>query len=236
VRVECAHFSRQGRKGVNEDSVLSPFQFNGFWWAAVADGMGGRPGGGEASVAAVETVTAKVRAGLTDLTELFAAAHTQLRELALRAPALGSMGTTLSLLRFTNSAAEVGHVGDSRIYHLRGDGIVDRTVDQTEVEQLVQQGVLSKARARRYPRRHILLSVLTPDKNYDLYQSDFEIRSGDRLILLTDGASAKILRREVRDLSLATPHPKLFCDALALEIERRTPEDDCTAVCIDIKD
>lgn len=144
------------------------------------------------------------------------------------------MGTTLSLIHFKDYKAEVGHVGDSRIYHLRGDGIVDRTVDQTEVEQLVQQGVLSRARALRYPRRHVLLSVLSPDRSYDLYKSVFEIKVGDRLVLLTDGVSSKLLRREVRDLSRQQLTPQSFCDALAHEIEHRTPEDDYSAVCIDI--
>ena len=235
MKMAFAHFSHAGRKSANEDSVLLPFAVGGTWWAAVADGMGGRSGGAIASTTVLETVAAKITSGLNDFPELFVAAHTQIQTVAVKNPDLEAMGTTLSLIRFTESIAEVGHVGDSRIYHLRGDGIVDRTVDQTEVEQLVQHGVLSKARARRYPRRHILLSVLSPHKNYDLYRSDFEIRSGDRLILLTDGVSAKILRREVRDLSLQETDPKSFCDALASEIERRTPEDDYTAVCIDIK-
>jgi PPM family protein phosphatase len=235
MKFAFAHFSHAGRESANQDSVLPPFDFSGTWWAAVADGMGGRPGGAAASATALETIAAKIRSGLSNLTELFAAAHTQLQDVASKNPHLESMGTTLSLIRFTDSVAEVGHVGDSRVYHLRGDGIVDRTVDQTEVEQLVQQGVLTRGRARRYPRRHILLSVLSPNRSYDLYQSDFEIQSGDRLILLTDGVSAKLLRKEIRDLSVGHSDPQSFCDALALEIEQRTPEDDYTAICIDVE-
>jgi protein phosphatase len=236
MRIDSAHFSRQGRKGANEDSVLPPFSCGGVWWAAIADGMGGRRGGAIASTTVIETISAAIKSQhLIDVAELFTAAQNQLQAVATNKPELSSMGTTLSLIRFSGSGAEVGHVGDSRIYHLRGDGIVDRTVDQTEVEQLVQQGVLSKARARRYPRRHILLSVLSPDRSYELYKSEFKIKDGDRLILLTDGVSSKLLRREIRDLSLRQSSARSFCDALASEIDRRTPEDDYSAVCIDIE-
>jgi serine/threonine protein phosphatase PrpC len=144
------------------------------------------------------------------------------------------MGTTLSLIRLNGSAVEVGHVGDSRIYHLRADGIVDRTVDQTEVEQLIQQGILSKARARHYPRRHVLLSVLSPSKTYKLYRSSFDLTLGDRLILLTDGVSSKLLRKEIRDLSLHHPNAQSLALALENEINLRNPDDDYSAICIDI--
>jgi PPM family protein phosphatase len=146
------------------------------------------------------------------------------------------MGTTLSLVRLYGATAEVGHVGDSRIYHLRSDGLVDRTVDQTEVEELVQRGVLSRGRARRYPRRHVLLSVLSPSRKYDLQRQQFNIQNGDRLLLITDGVSPKMLRREIRDLSLKKQNPQLFCDALADEIEKRGPQDDYSAICVDIKE
>jgi PPM family protein phosphatase len=235
VKVEHAYFSRKGRKGVNQDHVLPPFNFDNGWWSAIADGMGGHKGGDTASETAIKTVTDAVRIQhVTDIETIFRSTQDQLRLVATNKPELSSMGTTLSLLHFKEYKAEVGHVGDSRIYHLRGDGIVDRTVDQTEVEQLVQQGVLSRTRAQRYPRRHVLLSVLSPERKYDLYRSVFEVKAGDRLILLTDGVSSKFLRREVRDLSRDRPTPQAFCDALMCEIENRAPDDDYSAICIDI--
>jgi PPM family protein phosphatase len=172
--------------------------------------------------------------GLSELAALFETAQKALRSVADRDPSLKSMGSTLSVLRLYGATAQVGHVGDSRIYHLRGDGIVGRTVDQTEVEQLVQQGVLSKAGARRYPRRHVLLSVLSPPKDYDLYNSEFQIKAGDRVILLTDGVSSKLLRLEIRDISLRHTNTKSFCQTLVNEITGRNPADDYSAICIDI--
>lgn len=235
MKIESAYFSRKGRKDRNDDSVLPLICSNGTWWAAVADGMGGRAGGDIASTAVIDEIKSSIEIRHeADLSKLFSLAQTHLQTIAKNNPEWASMGTTLSLISISGRVAEVGHVGDSRIYHLRGDGIVDRTVDQTEVEQLVQQGVLSRARARRYPRRHILLSVLSPSREYELHKERFEIVEGDRLLLLTDGVSSKILRREIRDLSLEKSSPQSFCDVLAAEIERRSPQDDYSAICLDI--
>jgi serine/threonine protein phosphatase PrpC len=124
MKVDCAHFSREGRKTANEDSLMLPFSFRGVWWAAIADGLGGRPGGAIASMTATEAISAAIKAQhRTDIAALFTAAQNQLKVVAASKPELSSMGTTLSLIRLNSHSAQVGHVGDSRIYHLRGDGI-----------------------------------------------------------------------------------------------------------------
>ena len=146
------------------------------------------------------------------------------------------MGTTLSLVSIHGNLAKLGHVGDSRVYHLRNEGIISRTVDQTEVQELIERGVLSKANARRYSRRNVLLSVLSPDRDYRLLEDSFEIKEGDRLLLITDGVSSKVLAKELRDLSLECDNPKTFCDELLKKIELRNPVDDYTALCLDIAD
>jgi protein phosphatase len=170
-----------------------------------------------------------------DIARLFGEAQERLKLIASEKPDLADMGTTLSVISISNKIANVGHVGDSRIYHLRSEGIVDRTVDQTEVEQLVQQRVLSKASARRYPRRHVLLSVLSGNRDYELHREQFDIQEGDRLLLLTDGVSSKVLRQEIRDMSRQHSDTKSFCAALADEIEKRMPQDDYSAICLDIR-
>ena len=236
MKIESAYFSRKGRKELNEDAVLPPILVRGLWWAAVADGMGGHVGGSVASSSVIEAIKSSIEGQVElDIARLFVEAQERLKAIEREKPDLAEMGTTLSLLSLSEKIANVGHVGDSRIYHLRSEGIVDRTVDQTEVEQLVQQRVLSKASARRYPRRHVLLSVLSASRSFELHREQFEIQAGDRLVLLTDGVSSKVLRQEIRDMSRRQPDPKSFCAALVDEIEKRLPQDDYSAICLDIK-
>jgi PPM family protein phosphatase len=228
-------FPKEYKQGHNEDAVLPAVRVGDCFWAAVADGMGGHVGGDIAS----RTVIDEMRSQITSdpqiaIRDLFALAQKRLKAIGDKNPDLTKMGTTLSLLRICGNVGEVGHVGDSRIYHLRSDGIVDRTVDQTEVQELVERGVLRKGDAKRYPRRNVLLSVLSPERPYDLYQDKFEIRPGDRILLLTDGVLTSVLRREIRDISLANRNPTSFCNELMRVIKSRTPTDDHSVVCLDL--
>ncbi|HET7679903.1 MAG TPA: protein phosphatase 2C domain-containing protein [Xanthobacteraceae bacterium] len=235
MQIQAASFCRRGQKQTNDDSVLPLLQANGAWWAAVADGMGGHPGGALASSHVIDVIRAEIESSRqADIANLFARAQQSLSALARERPEFATMGTTLSLLRLTPRGGEIGHVGDSRIYQLRSENWVARTVDQTEVEQLVQRGVLTRAEARYYPRRNILLSVLSASTDYRLQRETFDIRARDRFVLLTDGVTENLLPEEIRDLSLGAKDVQALCDAIQAEVENRSPHDDYTALCLEI--
>lgn len=237
MKITSAFFTHTGIKGDNEDCLLPPLLLESTWWAAVADGVGGHAGGKVASNTAIESVRATIaRDPQTGMRNLFSTVHERLKEIAGDDDVLEKMGTTLSVVRFDRKQAHVGHVGDTRIYHLRGKGIVDRTRDQTEVQRLILDRILSKAQARRYPRRSVLLSVLSPSRSYDLYEESFEIEPGDRIILLTDGVYEKVRRGEIRDVSVASPAAKDLSENLERVVSARDPVDDYSALVIDIAD
>jgi protein phosphatase len=235
MTIDSYSFSSVGKKAENEDAALSRNAQNGTWWAAIADGMGGQAGGRTASTTAVAVVDSVIdKTPEPSMDEIFSEVRRQLQRRSEECPELSRMGTTLTLLAIAGTQARVGHVGDTRIYHLRNEGILARTVDQTEVQELITRGVLSKASARRYSRRNILLSVLSPTSEFQLFQTSFEVQRGDRLVLCTDGISSKIFAKELRDLSLECKTAQEFCARLMKEIESRNPTDDYSAICIDI--
>lgn len=234
MKIDSFFFSLVGQKSENEDAVLSRGTADG-WWAAIADGMGGRAGGKIASSTAIAEVEASIsKSPPPSIPTIFASVKRQLELEAQKNAELSRMGTTLSLVAIKENNANVGHVGDSRIYHLRNEGIVGRTIDQTEAQELIARGVLSKADARRYSRRNILLSVMSPTSDYQLLEEHFEVLKGDRLILVTDGISSKMFAREIRDLSLESKTAQVFCEKLAQEVGSRDPTDDYSAICIDV--
>ena len=236
MKISSAYFSHRGKKSENEDAVLPLVECGETWWAAIADGMGGHAGGQIASTTAIVVLQTMIKKNShASFPEIFASIRNELRKISDQRPELTKMGTTLSLLALEENRARIGHVGDSRIYHLRNEGIVSRTVDQTEVQELVARGVLSKAAARRYPRRNVLLSVLSPHTEYQLSKSIFDVLSRDRLVLITDGVSSKVLTRELRDLSLESSTPQMFCEKLMEMVALREPADDYTAICLDIQ-
>lgn len=235
--IRAAQFSHPGPEKENEDCLLGLTQIDTDSYAAVADGLGGHAGGRIASETAVGAIKENIRhKPHPTMMDLFGAAVRELRLAAANDEALKKMATTLSIIRLSNSSAEIGHVGDSRIYHLRGDGIVARTIDQTEAQHLIDRGVLSKAEGRKYHRRNVLLSVLSPAASYDLYQQSFGVVSGDRIILVTDGVYRIALRREIRDISKRSVAAENFCTHLEAFIRERGPIDDFSAVCLDIVD
>ncbi len=229
--INFATFSMAGRKGENQDAILAPRNIAGYWLTAIADGVGGAAGGAVASGLAIAAVDNTVtRSPFVDLPTLFDQVRADLAERAQVDPSLAKMATTLTVCRIRDNRCEIGHVGDTRLYHLRGGGIQTRTRDQTEAQELVDAGVLKPDEVRRYARRNVLLSSISPNREYSLFQTEFYVTTGDIVILTTDGVHGLIQRRELRDLAVASGSSQSLVSSIRQEIERRGPIDDYSSV------
>ncbi|WP_339772768.1 protein phosphatase 2C domain-containing protein [uncultured Pseudosulfitobacter sp.] len=221
-----------GPKGENQDVVLEPFQVGDTTWCGIADGVGSAALGGMAARAGLDEVR-----GMTDaepMGELFARVSRKLATLAEQHGNPKSLSTTLSLLCIEGDKANVGHVGDTRITHYRGGGVMTRTKDQTEVQKLLDDGVLTKNQARRYPRRNVLLSAMSAGREYDLHEATFSLEVGDRVLLTSDGFHGKLLRPQLASLSAATPDFDEFWRALEEKLSVESMEDDASCLAIEI--
>ena len=203
--------------------------------AIVADGVGGNYGGGVASALAVkEAIELITVSPSSSIEQIFAAVSRTIKERGNTDLISNQMATTLSLcLVDSQGTAYVGHVGDSRIYHLRGKGIVQRTKDQTEVAALVEAGILSREQAKSYPRRTVLRSALSAKGAYELFEITFPVASGDRLILLTDGIYRLVSKSQLRDFSLASTSIEDLSRKIRDEISNKN-DDDATLVILGI--
>jgi serine/threonine protein phosphatase PrpC len=161
----------------------------------VADGMGGHPAGDVASRIALDTLTqAFPSLPEGDLGQALKQAYRQANEAIYAAgetePAHAGMGTTLTSALLHGKYATVAHVGDSRAYLLRGDGITQVTRDHTVVSDEVTQGRISAEDAKADPRRNMLTHALGTNPKLDrTLPSIFELTllPGDRLMLCSDG-------------------------------------------------
>lgn len=229
-----AFFSEKGPRPDNQDRILSPRNVDGGGTiAAIADGVGGAAGGGEAAQIAIEMV-AESSGTPTSLQDAFTACFQMLRSRAEDNDQLRKMATTLSALLILDGYAHVAHVGDSRIYHIRGAGIKDLTEDQTELAELRRKGILTKTQALRYPRKGVLLSALSPKGVFQLLTNEAQLQSGDRLLLLTDGVHQIILRRPILELSLQHPGVQDFINAIKTTVEKIGPKDNFSALAIQV--
>ena len=140
------------------------------------------------------------------------------------------MATTLSLCVVHNDGlVRVAHVGDSRIYHLRRTGILQKTKDQTEVAALIAAGILSNEQAKTYPRRTVLQSALAAKGSYEVFQTEFNLEKDDRVVLLTDGVYRLISKARLRDMSISSENVEQLASSLKEEINGRN-DDDATVV------
>jgi serine/threonine protein phosphatase PrpC len=145
--------------------------------AMVADGVGGLEGGAEASATALESVMQYVSDSMSclyerDVTEK--AFTEQLQQCALRSHEAilarradghqeGTMATTLTLFMGVWPAYYIVQVGDSRYYLWREGRLTQLTRDQTIAQELVDQGILTRAQAPHTQFAHVLSSALGAD-------------------------------------------------------------------------
>ena len=202
---------------------------------AVADGMGGHQGGEVASNLALERLE-RATDGDSDLADVVREANRAVFEQAAQDPGLAGMGTTLTAVRVQDERLHLAHVGDSRMYLLR-DGRLERiTRDHTVVEQLVDQGRMTAEDAKIHPQRSILTRALGVDEDIQVDESDVDVRSGDRVLLCSDGLTGMVDEDRILSILTDTPDPQAACGALIEAANEAGGQDNITAVVLDVLD
>ena len=164
---------------------------------AVADGVGGLPGGAQASEAAVRSLL--VASG-TDLRSLSDAAEAAERAVQALADGENRPATTLTALVRSGTRLGLVHIGDSRAYLLRNGELSRLTQDHSYVQALVDAGRLGAEEARTHEKRPMLAKALGAGSGRS--EPDVSLRSaqpGDRYLLCTDGLSATVPPAEIAD-------------------------------------
>ena len=192
---------------VNEDSftVIAPETY------VVADGMGGHAAGEVASRILVDTAKE-----LLDRPEVFYS-ELVLKKAVLRAndailsqasevPEYAGMGTTATLFHREGEQGIWAHVGDSRIYLLRGQELCQITRDHSLVEDLVENGSITREEARNHPRKNILTRAVGAEENLLVDTGSLRLQNGDRLLLCSDGLTNMVTDAQIQEI-LQDGHP-----------------------------
>jgi serine/threonine protein phosphatase PrpC len=236
--IELASLTDLGRQRErNEDSL-------GYWeaedepefckkgrLAVIADGMGGHEGGQQASQLAIKTLSSVYRDcngadPQTALLKGLQAAHEAILDYAARHPGLYGMGTTCTAAAIVGSQLFFSHVGDSRLYLVRGESISRLTRDHSYVGRLVEAGLLRPQDAEHHPQRHVLTAALgvgaelTPDAP----PAAIELRCGDILLLCTDGLWGVVSDDELQAKALAGSPEQACRELIALANSRGGPD------------
>ncbi|MBM4319035.1 MAG: cyclic nucleotide-binding domain-containing protein [Deltaproteobacteria bacterium] len=190
------------KRSSNEDGFLADTALGLFM---VCDGMGGHAAGETASSEALKEIHRFLEQHLPELQQLeqsgkearpkvlrlleqavLSACH-HLYALAVANPRLRGMGTTVSLLLCRDRWAYLAHVGDSRIYLVRGEQMHQLTEDHTVLAELMRRSRTEAESIKELPYRHSLSRAVGTQSTVEVDAVELELFSGDRFLLCTDG-------------------------------------------------
>lgn len=171
----------------------------------VADGMGGHAAGDYASRFTVEKVVDYARQStkrepVAILREAVKEANELLLAAAANDPQKEGMGTTLVAAVVDNDRLYVANVGDSRLYILNQEKIVQITRDHSLVEEMIRLGEMDKEEAKDHPDKHIITRAIGvfAEVHVDFFET--VIKSGDIILMCTDGLTNMVDDESIRQI------------------------------------
>ena len=170
---------------------------------AVTDGMGGYRGGEIASTYAVDEIKEYLQStptiNETSLVDAILHANTRIVNRVAREERLSGMGTTAVVVAKVDDNLLWASVGDSRLYIYRNDKLTQITTDHSMVQQLLDAGEITKEEMIVHPQRNLLTrAVGVEDLHVD--SGTLPVKSGDRILLCTDGLSGYISDERIREV------------------------------------
>jgi len=186
----------------NEDSVAADASIG---VAVLADGMGGYNAGEVASGMATTVLTAELQQLLASgegrvmngdagrahaesiLRTEIAKANASIYQAAQSQPQYAGMGTTLVVALFYDNRVTVAHIGDSRVYRLRGDELVQITKDHSLLQEQIDSGMITPEQARFSQNKNLVTRALGIDPTVDAEIREYQTRPGDLWLLCSDG-------------------------------------------------
>ena len=202
----------------NEDAlaVIEPDTY------LVADGMGGQAAGEIASrmlVSAIETFLHASDHPWDErvLEKAIIRAGERIYEAGQGREDYKGMGTTATILHIDNNRAYFAHVGDSRLYRLKGERIEQLTEDHSYVETLVRNGEISQAAARIHPMKNYLTQAVGAMLDIQVDTGNFKVKSGDAFLLCTDGLTNMVSDEEISRIIRSSSNPADALVQAALE-------------------
>ena len=191
----------------NEDAISWDMKMG---LVLLADGMGGHNAGEVASALAVDSV----RTSLADVVtpEIVASgivnycdavrdavdfANQEIHEQSHERPECAGMGTTMAVALFLDHKVVLAHVGDSRIYRLRGNELKQVTSDHSLVQEMIDNGYLSEEEAQVSTSRNLITRALgiANEVEIDICEENTEV--GDIYLLCSDGLSDMVSDQDI---------------------------------------
>jgi serine/threonine protein phosphatase PrpC len=237
---ELAEVSLVGQRDENQDRTVAVVNDHGALIAAI-DGMGGHANGGRAAEVARAVLFDAFVAQAAPLFDplgflhlILGRAHREVVAIGMSLPMEQRPRATCAVCLVQDGSAYWAHLGDSRVYHLRGGSTRARTRDHSHVEQLLRDGLIREDEVHGHPMRNYVECCLGGDRSLpDMSVSRRRLlASGDVLLVCTDGVWANLGEADIASCtrsgarSLAEEVPELARRAVTAS----TPHSDNTTL------
>lgn len=229
--LEIASLSDPGMvRSHNEDSVSTDVRHG---LVVLADGMGGYNAGEVASGMATTVIMTELQ-GLLErvvphemhaksgenyarimLREQVTKANTSIFQASQSQPQYAGMGTTLVVVLYYDNGFSVAHIGDSRLYRLRGDQFSQVTRDHSLLQEQLDSGMITAEQAKYSQNKNLVTRALGIDATVEVEIRDYEALPGDIYLLCSDGLSDMVEDEDI-GLTLQTLGSNLTLAAQSL--------------------
>jgi len=200
----------------NEDAVASDMSIG---LMLLADGMGGYKAGEVASEIAVLMIAAEINEAMHNkvrisampntlpesklLEDAVAKTNAAIYQVSQEQPQCAGMGTTLVASIFTDNKLAVGHIGDSRMYRLRGETLTQLTEDHSLVQEQIKAGLITEEQAKVSHNKNLVTRALGIDPEVELELHEHDVEIGDLYLQCSDGLSDLVEDTEITKILLS---------------------------------
>jgi PPM family protein phosphatase len=175
----------------------------------VVDGIGGHAAGDKAADLALATIRERLEretgAVADRVREAITIANNEIHRNASMRPDWHGMACVLTVAVVDGDRAVVGHVGDSRLYRLRGDTIEKVTPDHSPIGEREDAREISELEAMRHPRRNEVYRdvgseprTLTEDEF--VFVAEVELPPDAALLICSDGLTDQVPAERIRQI------------------------------------
>ncbi|ANG85357.1 MULTISPECIES: PP2C family protein-serine/threonine phosphatase [Microbacterium] len=222
------------RREVNQDAVFAEFPL-----FVVADGMGGHVGGEIASASAITRLHETVDAGTVSPKTIEKALARAVKDIASHPEATDEgTGTTVTGVYLETSGDEAHwvtlNIGDSRVYLLRDDAIVQITTDHSVVQELIAAGRLSPEEAENHPYGNVITRAVGPSDGVVPDYVRLDVVSGDRFVICSDGLTKELTDYGIRHFLTENADPAAAVSAMMDAALENGGRDNITIVVLDV--
>jgi PPM family protein phosphatase len=230
----------------NEDNFGYDWRYGIY---VVCDGMGGQAAGEVAAKMSVDTILTYFRTSsrsghfpkvgeqpegaserASRLNSAIQLANQSVFEAATTHAAQSGMGSTVVAVVAEGTFFSIGHVGDSRIYLVRGGDVQQLTNDHSLVMEQVRRGLITLAEARTSKMQNIIVRALGAEATVKPDLDDLLALPGDVLVLCSDGLTRHVPDDSIAEVVSNTPDLQQACELLIQAARDGGGEDNITCL------